>query len=149
VISPQRHVDWSVRCETPAGLACQPPENTSRKACDEEARLVEFSYRRRSTNSSLNTSLYPSSSKKLTLPLAESEHPETEINYFQKTTINTKTAFFLLIRSQTLCTWIHVWILKRFDFLQRFYLNKRQANVIVFCFIDSTRYGEPSIRLKL
>jgi hypothetical protein len=26
-------------------------------------------------------------------PPAESEHPETEINYFQKTTMNTKTAF--------------------------------------------------------
>jgi hypothetical protein len=33
----RRQVDWSARCETPAGLACHPPEKTSSKACDEEA----------------------------------------------------------------------------------------------------------------
>jgi hypothetical protein len=39
VIFHQWHVDWSVRCETPAGSACQLPEYSSRKACDEEARF--------------------------------------------------------------------------------------------------------------
>jgi hypothetical protein len=43
-------VDWSVRCETPA---CQPPEYTSCKACDEEHAASRFACRRRGIQISL------------------------------------------------------------------------------------------------
>jgi hypothetical protein len=64
-------------CETPAGAACQPPEYSSRKACDEEAHFgMVFVY----TQEQYFIYLTPG----LTARPAESEPQRAEINLIQK-----------------------------------------------------------------
>jgi hypothetical protein len=57
-------VDRSLKCETPAGAACQPPENSSCKACDEEARFGRICLQTQEHTYFLEyESLYPSPTK--------------------------------------------------------------------------------------